>query len=125
MNKLRSLILKKELSILHDNFSNKIENILGDELWEISANGSMHNRVEICSWLKNKATDSCWEITGFEIKKLAEGLVLAYYQVKSSVPLSSNANGSIHSSVWKKNGESTWQIIFHQATNLSCELNKV
>ena len=119
MNKLQSLLLKKELSILHDDFSNKTEKLLGDELWEISADGSTHNREQLCAWLKNKAAESRWEIQNFEIKELAEGVALTVYWAKMSVPLVSESNGAIHSSVWKKNTKGAWQMAFHQATQVS------
>ena len=66
MKNLQSLLLQKEQSILHDEFSKKTEKLLGDNLCEISADGSTHTREELCEWLKNKTPESRWEIKKFE-----------------------------------------------------------
>ena len=65
MKKLQSLLLQKELSILHDEFSKKTEKLLGESLCEVSTDGSTHTREDLCDWLRNKAADSRWEIKKF------------------------------------------------------------
>ncbi|MDC1436142.1 DUF4440 domain-containing protein [Gammaproteobacteria bacterium] len=119
MKKLATLLLQKELSILHDKFSAKTEKLLGDGLWEISADGSTHTREELCHWLSSKAPESRWEINNFEINELADGLALAIYWAKMTAPKTSESKGAIHSSLWKKNAKGSWQMVFHQATKIS------
>lgn len=119
MKNLQSLLLQKELSILHEEFSKKTEKLLGAELWEISADGSTHSRVQLCDWLKTKAPESRWELKDVELKELADGLALLVYWAKMSVPKVSESNGAIHSSIWKKNSKGFWQMVFHQATSVS------
>ncbi|MBN4075031.1 MAG: hypothetical protein COA71_07120 [SAR86 cluster bacterium] len=119
MKKLHSLLLQKELSILHDEFSNKTEKLLGDSLWEVSADGSTHTREELCNWLRKKASDFRWQIKEFEVEGLADGLVLVTYWAKMSIPKVSESKGALHSSLWKKNARGAWQMVFHQATKVS------
>ncbi len=119
MNKLQTLLLNKELFILHEVFSARTEKLLADELWEISADGSKHSRSDVCEWLRNKPADCRWEIKDFTVQNLAEGLALASYWAKMSVPLVSESNGALHSSLWKKNSKGFWQMVFHQATKLT------
>ncbi len=118
MRKLESLLLEKELSILHDEFSAKTEKLLADDLWEISTDGSTHTRDELCQWLKSKVPESRWEIKNFETNELADGLVLATYWAKMTAPRISESNGALHSSLWKKNTKGPWQMVFHQATKI-------
>lgn len=119
MKKLGSLLLQKELSLLHDEFSDKTKKLLGDGLWEISADGSIHTREELCHWLSSKAPDSRWEIKNFEISELADGLALASYWAKMKAPTISESKGALHSSLWEKNAKGLWQMIFHQATKIN------
>lgn len=119
MKKLGSLLLKKELSILHDEFSDKTKKLLGDDLWEISTDGSIHTKDQICHWLSAKTSDSRWEIKRFEIDELADGLVHVTYWAKMIAPKISESKGALHSSLWKKNAKGPWQMVFHQATKLN------
>ncbi len=119
MKKLESLLLQKELSLLHDEFSDKTKKLLGDELWEISTDGSIHTKEEVCYWLTSKVSDSRWEIKNFEINELADGLALARYWAKMIAPKISESKGALHSSLWKKNAKGSWQMVFHQATKIN------
>lgn len=118
MKKLQSFLLQKELSILHDEFSSKTEKLLGDGLSEISIDGSVHTKKELCDWLRNKAPNSHWEISNFELYDLADGIALATYWAKMLMPKVSESNGALHSSIWVKNTKGAWQMVFHQATKV-------
>lgn len=119
MKNLKTLLLKKELIILHEEFSIKVEKLLGENICEISADGSTHTKEELCEWLKNKPSESRWEIKKFGVEELADDLGLATYWAKMLAPRVSESNGAIHSSLWKKNTKGAWQMVFHQATKVS------
>ncbi len=104
---------------MHDEFSDKTKKLLGDELWEISIDGSIHTQAEVCDWLGSKASDSRWEINNFEVNELADGLAHATYWAKMIAPKISESRGALHSSLWKKNTKGSWQMIFHQASKIN------
>lgn len=115
---LKKELRKYELSILHDVFSSEIDKLLADELWEVSAEGDIHSRDEICNWLRKKSPDSRWDIKNFDVKKLSAELALVSYWAKMSAPVVSGSKGTLHSSLWKRCQEKRWQMIFHQATKV-------
>lgn len=114
---------KYELSILHDEFSSEIEKLLADELWEVSAVGGTRSRKEICNWLSKKPPDSRWDIKNFDVKKISAELALVCYWAKMAAPVVSESKGTLHSSLWKRNQEKRWQMVFHQATRIDSFTN--
>ncbi|MGA1742139.1 MAG: DUF4440 domain-containing protein [Pseudohongiellaceae bacterium] len=120
---LKKELKKYELSILHDVFSSEIDKLLADELWEVSAEGVIHSRDEICNWLKKKSRDSRWDIKNFDVKNLSAELALVSYWAKMSAPVVSGSKGTLHSSLWKRCQEKSWQMIFHQATKICSATN--
>jgi hypothetical protein len=105
-----------ELSLLHDTFSAKQEELLAPELREIGADGQIHQRSEICAWLNAKSPDARWDIQNFQVSSLAPGLALCTYWAKQIAPHVSDSKGSMHSSLWKLSSDGCWQMLFHQAT---------
>jgi hypothetical protein len=122
MEKTASLLQEYEYNILHNEFSDDVEKLLADELWEISADGSTHTRDEICHWLKKKPSDARWDIKNFDMKTLSDELALVTYWAKMLSPVVSDSKGTLHSSLWKKNSRKKWQMVFHQATKLDSSL---
>ena len=103
---------------MHDVFSKESEILLGKELWEISVDGVIHSREDICSWLMKKSLDTRWDIKNFQVQSLSGEVVLSTYWAKMLAPISSESLGSLHSSLWKQNSEEIWQMIFHQSTKI-------
>ena len=91
-----SLLLQKELSILHDEFSAKTENVV--RRWfmgNISRWLHSHQRSELCHWLSAKAPQTrAGKLISFEIDELADGLALATYWAKMTAPKTSESKGA-------------------------------
>tara|TARA_R110000824_G_scaffold336_11_gene2378 strand:+ start:23388 stop:23774 length:387 start_codon:yes stop_codon:yes gene_type:complete len=115
---LKALLFEQECSLLHDEFSDEVEKLLGPELWEIAADGVIRSRQEICMWLVRKSPHARWDIRDFKVMCLSEHLALSTYWAKMLAPRTSASLGAMHSSLWKQNPEGLWQMVFHQSTKV-------
>lgn len=106
--------------LLHQDFSSspeQLEKMLSDDFWEIDRNGKMVEREAVIRWIMGKNPASRWEFTGFEVRQLADNLVLATYLARQIIPEEASIGGARHCSLWRENGPGkTWQLVFHQTT---------
>ena len=108
--------------LLHQDFSSSpdaLEAMLGDEFREINPAGNIVSRAEVIAWLLEKNPADRWEFNEFEVRQLAEDLVLATYHARKILPENSTSDGAMHCSIWQETGPGkTWKLMFHQSTRV-------
>ena len=109
--------------LLHQDFSTspeQLEAMLGEDFREIDRNGQEVSRERVIGWLLGKNPTSRWAFTDFQVRHLADGLVLATYQARQVYPEGVSAGGAVHCSIWRENHPGkTWQLVFHQSTRIA------
>ncbi|MFP5424368.1 MAG: DUF4440 domain-containing protein [Gammaproteobacteria bacterium] len=115
MAKLKSIIHSLEERLLERQTRldpNALNSLLAADFIEFGANGMAWNRAQIIDALQSQAFVRR-QISAFEIRVLADEVVLATYTCTIHGPDSSSE--SLRSSIWRRQGQQ-WQMAFHQGT---------
>ena len=106
--------------LLHQDFSTspeQLETMLSADFREIDRHGRIVGRESVINWILGKNSAARWEFSGFEVKPLADNLVLATYLARQITPEDASSGGARHSSLWRENATGkSWQLVFHQTT---------
>ena len=91
----------------------KLENILGDEFYEVGSSGRVFDRATI---IDTMISESKRELVMKEYQSmvLADDVVIATFRILRLIEGQMTAS-SRHSSVWKKRGDQWW-MVYHQGT---------
>lgn len=88
--------------------------LIAEDFVEFGASGKMWTKKEIVAAISQWEPNEC-VVEDFTVRELSEVVCLVTYRVlgtdKAPLPF------SLRSSIWRHNG-GTWQIIFHQGTNV-------
>lgn len=108
--------------LLHQDFSaspEQLDAMLSEDFREIDPQGRVVSRAAVIDWLSGKNPASRWEFSGFDVRQLADGLVLATYHARQVHPEGASGGGAMHSSIWQvKSPGKTWELLFHQSTRI-------
>ncbi len=93
-----------------------LDRFLADGFMEFGSSGRVYKKSDILKRLPGSAAVSTDEftVTDFEVRELAEGVMLATYSARRSQP-GSKPMISLRSSIWKLT-DCAWRMIFHQGT---------
>lgn len=117
---LKEKIFKLEMKLLRPEIRKSREDLsklIDDDFIEIGSSGKFYTKNDVIKELQDQQFAEI-KISGFEIKKLKEDIVLAVYKSEKADPETGKIISARRSSVWKLNGEN-WQIVFHQGTPFS------
>ncbi len=116
-NSIKEQLLKLEELLLQPKIRKspeELSNILSEDFIEFGSSGIIYSREQIIDALQQESTIQM-TIKNFQIKKLANDIVLATYQIISHNELKRQATYSMRSSIWKYLDE-RWRMLFHQGT---------
>ena len=94
-----------------------VDQLVADDFVEIDDSGKQSTKSHAVLWLENPQPHIQWLVTKFRIRELADGLVMANYIAIKSDTLKGSSKSSARSSIWRR-VEGSWELIFHQGTNL-------
>ncbi|CAM2070104.1 DUF4440 domain-containing protein [Sulfidibacter corallicola] len=91
--------------------------LLAEDFVEFGSSGRVWQRAEIIDDVVSEEEEPgvARFISDFIAKRLAENVVLTTYRCTRRSP-SGEVRVSLRSSVWRKSGEGSWQMCFHQGT---------
>lgn len=120
MNNLESEIKELEEKLLKHEVRadiNQIENLLDDSFLEIGSSGSIYTKKDELNALPIEEKSIVWHLSDFQIKQIADDIVLALYKAHKRDHRTRKINYSMRSSLWKKT-DNQWKVVFHQGTNI-------
>jgi hypothetical protein len=92
----------------------EISRLLADDFMEFGSSGHVYDKQGIINGLQDE-TNIFYELSNFQVKPLAPGLVLATYRTTRYRAGRERFRSSLRSSIWRKE-ERSWQMVFHQGT---------
>ena len=107
IKKLEEKLLSNEVR----NSEEELNRLLADDFLEYGKSGSVYTRKNVIEALLQEENKIIITLFDFEVKLLAENVMLALYKTKTS-----NNKVVLRSSIWKKHITLGWQIVFHQGT---------
>ena len=107
IKKLEEKLLSPEVR----NSEEDLNRLLADDFLEYGKSGSVYTKKNVIEALLQEEDNIIITLFDFEVKLLAENVILALYKTKTS-----NSKVVLRSSIWKKHITLGWQIIFHQGT---------
>ncbi|WP_110946853.1 nuclear transport factor 2 family protein [Pseudomonas bohemica] len=93
-----------------------LDELLAADFVEFGASGGVWNKTDVIAGLKTELYVAR-RITDFEIRELADNVVLATYQCHAESTEHKLASVTLRSSIWHKRLE-RWQLVFHQGTRV-------
>jgi len=116
---LKTIIFDLETSLLKPEIrssASDLDLLLADDFREFGSSGEIYDKKLILERLPKDTQISPAEflVSGFEIKELAENIILATFKTDKTLSDKSHVV-SLRTSIWRKNNNS-WQMIFHQGT---------
>ncbi len=112
-------IIKQEKRLLDKTESLKsLSALLDDEFIEIGSSAKLFNKADVIEWLKSD--DKSIRLgTEFAGKIISENVILLTYisniQDTGEAPIKT----ALRASIWRKNSENEWKMIFHQGTPIN------
>ena len=107
IKKLEEKLLSNEVR----NSEEELNKLLADDFLEYGKSGDVYTKKNVIEDLLQEENKITITLLDFEVKLLAENVILALYKTKTS-----NNKVVLRSSIWKKHITLGWQIIFHQGT---------
>lgn len=118
MDSLREKIRALERALLQPEIRRspaRLDALLADDFREIGGSGRVFTKADVLEALPAETGETVFTMSGFEIVRLAEGVVLATYAVTKTA--GEQVTRSLRSSIWKRTGEG-WRMLFHQGTEI-------
>ena len=112
-----ALILELETRLLRPELRrqpDQVAAILDDGFREFGASGRIWDKPSVIAALQEDASFEC-EVSDFELRPLADDVVLATYRIRSIGTPNRPAANSLRSSLWRRTA-GTWRLVFHQGT---------
>lgn len=91
----------------------ELDNLISDEFVEYGSSGKVYNKKKVIESIMNRS-DWIYEFINFDLKLLANDVVLANYIIKVKTS-ERDSMYTLRSSIWKLD-DGLWKIIFHQGT---------
>jgi hypothetical protein len=84
------------------------------DFWEIGASGRRYGRAFVLETvrgrLERQEPDDQWDTSGFHVRELGSDTFLLTYTLRQG------ARVTRRTTVWRRSGNSGWQVLFHQGT---------
>ncbi|MBE6184499.1 DUF4440 domain-containing protein [Heyndrickxia ginsengihumi] len=101
---LETQLLKPEIR----KSQSEMDKFIADDFIEFTSSGKKKNKQDCLNGLAVPKME-CFH---FAIKELSSNIVQTTFEIKDHT----NSKVSLRSSLWKKQADGNWQIIFHQGT---------
>ena len=108
---LETALHKKEVR----NSRDKVSALIADDFLEFGKSGGSFNKKDILDGLEQEAVDLEIKVTDFNVKELAENIVLVTYTASMLDADNETTVLTNRSSIWISQNED-WQMVFHQGT---------
>jgi len=92
-----------------------VEDLLADDFREIGKSGRLYDRATCIDALVRNHAELTYRIDSFALRELAPDLSLATYALSITAP---EASASLRSSLWAREADGKWRMLFHQGTSV-------
>jgi hypothetical protein len=87
--------------------------LLAEDFREIGKSGRSYDRAACLVALSQRAADLTYHIGDFALRELSPDVVLVTYVLTVTAP---QAGASVRSSIWMREADGRWRMVFHQGT---------